>query len=378
MFKQYLENEQLNFQVNRFLEPYHTKVEVQNEVQEICKNIHDLSSWYNQWLQAGTKQKQLQNYALASAYFQLADFFLTENDPKKQTAYLLFKETFYLSIAEQNIQLTQVPYENSKLPIAIIQKPHARKWLLFHGGFDSYLEELIRLSLEYLNDLSEYNLLLFEGPGQGLPLKEGIFMTECWEKPVKAILDHFRLNEAALLGMSLGGLLSLRAAAKEKRITKVIAFDTFYSMMDAFSLRAPSALQTLPDLTQPCHQLLFNQTIENYAKTTIDLHFKLTKAKAMFGKDTASEVFQELANYTLEGIEKQIRQPVLLLAGNEDMYVPTFRTGYLQSRLVNSAYVEACIFTQKTGGQYHCQVGKKITAFTKINDFLKIEQLIKP
>ncbi len=57
-------------------------------------------------------------------------------------------------------------------------------------------------------------------------------MTHEWEKPVNTVLDYFKLNEVTLIGISLGGYLALRAAAYEKRIKKVIAYDVIYNFFD--------------------------------------------------------------------------------------------------------------------------------------------------
>lgn len=371
MYKKYLENEQLNFQVNRFLEDYYDDKNVQQSVVKTCKEISNLEDWYEQWFSLGNAENQKQNYGLASLYYQLSEFYLPESDHRKKEAYGRFKSTFYKSISEVPIEHTTVPYNGGQLPVAIINNDDNNPWLVFHGGFDSYLEELIRLSIVYLSDLKEYNILMFEGPGQGQPSKDGLYLTHEWEKPVSAILDYFDLDEVALVGMSLGGYLALRAAAKEKRIKKVIAFDTFYSMDDAFFMNAPKELEKLSNnLEDKKSRVLLDQTINSIAEKNIDLQFKINKAKEILGKDSPSEIISEIKKYSLEGIENLITQDTLLLAGTEDMYVPTYRTPFIQNKLINVEKVETAIFNKKSGGQYHCQVGNKKLAFKKILDFL--------
>ena len=66
---------------------------------------------------------------------------------------------------------------------------------------------------------------MFEGPGQGGVMRlQGMHFTHEWEKPVKAVLDTFDLNNVTIIGISLGGYLAPRAAAFDKRITKVVAW----------------------------------------------------------------------------------------------------------------------------------------------------------
>lgn len=370
MYKDYMENEQLNFQINRFMEPYYDNQKIQKEIKKACETIHNLEDWYDVWFNLGNSHQKTKEFTLASSYYQLAIFYLEETDPRKEHTYQLFKKTFYQSINQAELITTQVPYQHAFLPVTIIKRNKAKKWLVFHGGFDSYLEELVRLSQTYFNELKDYNILMFEGPGQGAVLQNKIYMTYKWEEPLKAILDYFQLDEVALLGMSLGGFLALKAAAAESRVKKVIAFDVFYSMMDAFTMKAPQTLQTLPDLTTKANQKLVDKQLEEYSKTNIDLYFKLSKAKEMLGKATSSDVLIELANYTLENITDKIYQDVLLLAGNEDMYVPTSTISFLQNQLINARQIESVLFTNKSGGQYHCQVGNKKVAFDKIIQFL--------
>ena len=51
----------------------------------------------------------------------------------------------------------------------------------------------------------------------------GRISEHAWEKPAKAILDHFHLDAVDWLGASCGGYLALRAAAFEPRIKHVIS-----------------------------------------------------------------------------------------------------------------------------------------------------------
>ena len=74
--------------------------------------------------------------------------------------------------------------------------------------------------------------MAFEGPGQVEVLEEGRrSMTPHWHKPVRAVLDGYGLDEVTLLGISLGGCLAIRAAAFERRVKRVIAFDAMTDLL---------------------------------------------------------------------------------------------------------------------------------------------------
>ena len=53
-----------------------------------------------------------------------------------------------------------------------------------------------------------------------------------WAASVRAVLDHFDVDEATLMGMSLGGGLVMHAAAGEPRIRRVVAFDVLDDFLE--------------------------------------------------------------------------------------------------------------------------------------------------
>lgn len=65
--------------------------------------------------------------------------------------------------------------------------------------------------------------------------------THEWKRPVKAILDYFRLDDVTIIGASLGGMLAPRAAVFEKRNQRVIAWSIFPNFRDVIlSASSPS------------------------------------------------------------------------------------------------------------------------------------------
>ncbi|QEA58246.1 alpha/beta hydrolase [Leuconostoc koreense] len=372
MYKNYHKNEQFNFQINRFIEPFYHDETVQKEVYLASKQINNVKSWISVWTDLGEKAALEKKYALSSAYYQLADFFMGEDDPMKEQIYQLFKSNFYKSIDTSNIEFDKIHYSNGEMPVAIIRQRSATKTLIFHGGFDSYLEELIRLVLTHcITVLPDYNFLLFEGPGQGMALKSGLSMTYQWELPVSAILDHYNIKTAYLIGMSLGGYLSMRAAAFEPRIEKVIAFDVYYSMMDSLTMKLPSkAVSAVNKIDNSIIATLVNRKIMTAVKNDVDLEFKIRKGNEVMHTDKPSNLIKSISKFTMAGIEDKITQDVLLLAGDHDMYVPTETINSVRDSLVNANSVEIYLFDQASGGERHCQVGNKQIAFDKISAFL--------
>lgn len=100
-------------------------------------------------------------------------------------------------------------------------------WILVHGGYDSFNQELYPFCKTFNN--AGYDVILFEGPGQGATLYNyNMVLTHEWEKPVSKVLDYYGIDDVTLIGISLGGYLAARAAAFEKRIKRVILYDIIY------------------------------------------------------------------------------------------------------------------------------------------------------
>ena len=147
MYKNYTNQEQFDFQINRFMEPYKHDDNVQQIIFDVTSNIVNLESWYSGWSKVARNAENNGKFGLASAFYQLADFYLLESDPRKEQTYDLFKKNYYNSISMDNIDLINIPYDNGYLPTAVLKNEKATKTLIIHGGFDSYPVSYTHLTL---------------------------------------------------------------------------------------------------------------------------------------------------------------------------------------------------------------------------------------
>ena len=87
-----------------------------------------------------------------------------------------------------------------------------------------------------------------------------------WERPVKAVLDHFNLEDVTIIGASLGGYLAPRAAAFEKRITKVIGWSIFPDFFDILLADDPKALRIIMDsMYRHGHAGVFKKNVQGFS-----------------------------------------------------------------------------------------------------------------
>ncbi|MGX4644577.1 alpha/beta fold hydrolase [Holzapfeliella sp. JNUCC 80] len=375
MIINYINNKQFNFQINRFMESHQKNELVQSELFTACTGIMNAEDWYQKWFELGLKHESQNQYDIAASFFQMADFFLRENDSRKKETYHLFIKNYYEGIDTSNMTFSHIPYDNKSLPAVFIKNKGAKKTLLFHGGFDSYLEELLQFikNQNLLASLSNYNFILFEGPGQGKALKDGLPMIYNWEKPVKVILDYYKLKEANLLGMSLGGYLSLRASAYEPRIKKVIAYDVMYDMFSALLITLPELTQYFdPNNTKTSSDNIdiMNSIIKKSMNNNNHIAFLINKCMDITLTSNPAECVIACSKFTLKNILKNINQDVLLLAGTQDIYVPVETISQEQRELTNARSIITKIFSEKSGGSGHCQIGYKYMAAQIITEFL--------
>ncbi|AJS58257.1 alpha/beta fold hydrolase [Paenibacillus sp. IHBB 10380] len=370
MFKQYVNDEQFNLQINRFINDYYQEDNrAQADLELMIPRLEDANSWYETWLDFAKKREDSKDYDLASVYYQAAEFYVAPTDPNKEKMYQKYRETFYKGFNEFDYESFQIPYEDSYLPAVKLLTPDAKKTLLVFGGYDSYMEEMLKM-MKFIKGI-DYNIIVFDGPGQGTALKNGLKLIHNWEKPISTVIDYFKLDRVSILGASWGGYLAMRAAAFEKRIDKVIAFDIFYSGLDALKNRMPEETYIgIMQLVDNNEVDKTNSLLEKMMANNMDLSWKLTKGMENTGESTPFDLFKNFEKYTMHGIGPFINQDVLLLAGQDDQYVPISRLPQIQQELSNAASITTKVFTKETGGEQHCQAGHRELAFNEMKKFL--------
>ncbi|MEX2395225.1 MAG: alpha/beta fold hydrolase, partial [Actinomycetota bacterium] len=173
----------------------------------------------------------------ATSYLRIAEFFTPPRSPSKLPTYERYRELFDQGFGGAGIVRHEVPYRNASLPAYLYPSTAGRSdgTVLVHGGFDSLIEEFFAIWQRIA--AAGFNVIAFDGPGQGgARALGGLTFDHDWERPVGAVLDHFGVASAALVGISMGGYWALRAAAFEPRIDRVVSWPPVYDWL----LRAPA------------------------------------------------------------------------------------------------------------------------------------------
>lgn len=360
------DNINFNFQVNRLLS-YGKMACEKEEVYEAAKNINDFETWYQTWYKLAEKAEIEGRYVHSMYYYRMAEFMLKDDEPLKDKMYYKMSQMF--SKAFPHIKRYQVPFEKGYLPCLYLKATGNRKTILIHGGYDSFIEEFY-LTCEKFVQVG-YNVLLFEGEGQGATLRQGMRFNEKWERSTNAILDYFGLSNITLIGISWGGYFALRSAAFDKRITHIVCFDACY---DGLNVQFGLMKQPVRFLFRFLYKLKCRQTINFLAQQKMkkDDLADWAISHGMYITQTQSpyDFYRAIEKHTLQGLLNEIDQNILLLAGEKDHYIPKWQFEFLSTHLSN-ANVTAKLFTKAEHGEQHCRVGNYDLGIQFIIDWLR-------
>ncbi|WP_105617007.1 alpha/beta fold hydrolase [Vallitalea okinawensis] len=342
----------MDFQMNRWYSMGYTRKE---DMADAASRINKVDDWKDEMIrqaEKALKEKRLMN---ATFYYRAAEFFTSPSDPDKIKLYDKFIDMFYNQVfKDEPFQRFPVPYGNVSLPaMKVPPRGNEKKGtIVIHGGFDSFIEEFYSMAT-YFADLN-YEVVLFEGPGQGSALKkQGLALTYEWEKPVKAVLDYFDLDDVTLLGISMGGWLCFRAAAYEPRIKRVIASSIAYDYMkippesiEKFArwlFKHPKLMAWMSDL---------KMKMMPQEKWGVENLMYITKT------DTPLDSGMAILEFNEEHLKSElVKQDVLILTGAEDHFIPLKMHDLQVKALKNTKSITEHVFTRAEHAQNHCQIG---------------------
>ena len=317
--------------------------------------------------------------------YELAAFYLGADDPRKHRFIDAMSRSF--DEAHRGLALTRhaVPYRGGELtamhweadPADRAQAPEGTPTtLVMMNGFDGYAEEIIDFASHF--PTRPFDIIAFDGPGQGHTALAGMPLEPQWERPTEAVLDYFGIDNAAALGVSFGGYLVMRAAAYCPRITRVIAFDMMYRLLDGLTMPLPRPLRPIAEavVSRARPAWLIDGLMGIAQRFSADLAWKLQQARHLTGQDKPSDVLRALGAYTMEPLDGQIHQPCLVMAGDADQYVPFERLDDVRRALRNAASLDVRAFHEATdpGMAQHCQIGDLDRAFAIMGEWLSGRQ----
>lgn len=346
----------INFQMNRFYNWSHDP-KMLSEMQDAAPKIKSYDDYIRIFLNLA-EQAMAENRKLTAAfYIRGAEFYMLHEDNRKKDA----RERF-LSIIKEYYQVDPktrhlIPYENGKLPAYRLTPPNPKGTIILFGGFDTYIEELFEMCFNLKN--SGYDLICFEGPGQGGALEDyGLHLTHEWEKPTTAVLDYFSLKDVTVLGLSLGGYFAVRAAAFDKRIKRVIADDVCYDFSEILLNKInPSIRGIFKTFVYNGGGFVINSIMNRITQKDLLMKWAIKHGMHVTGTNSPFEFIKKMLNCNSIETSHMVTQDVLLFAAQDDHYIPYKQLTDQIKALTNIRSLTTRTFTKRENAQNHCQLG---------------------
>jgi pimeloyl-ACP methyl ester carboxylesterase len=351
-FHKFNKDKAFNFQLNRFYSMGYARFE---DMKTVGNKINSFQEWKTEMISLAEAAIYDDRFMNAAFYYRAAELFITEGDTEKEILYNKFIECFYKAVKDDRLIKVEIPYNDTFIQALQLHPANVEKkgTIVLHGGFDSFKEELYSMMVFFLDN--NYEVITFETPWMGSSRKRKLMGLDIeWEKQIKAVLDHFELDDVSLIGISMGGWLSLRAAAFEPRVKRVIASSVSFDVNQYNNIVG----QKLAKLFFKKFRNFTNNSIKK--KTKKDLFYAWFVNHLMFvtNKKEPIEAFDVLLQFNEKNLHSDlVRQDVLILTGKEDHMVP-FKMHDLQVKaLTNARSVTARVFTKEENAQNHCQIG---------------------
>lgn len=290
----------------------------------------------------------------ATSYLRIAEFFTPPGSNDKVPLYRRYRDLFDRAFSGEGLRRADVPYEGGFLPAYRLASNSSRPLgtVLVHGGFDSLIEEFHAIWARIA--AAGFDVIAFDGPGQGGALAlGGITFEHDWERPVGAILDHFEIESAALVGISMGGHWALRAAGRERRIAQVVSWSPVYDWL----LQIPSA-------ARPTVRFMLRR--RNFMRWSIRVRTALIPTLRQVidqvlylvdSDDPVAAVDWFLAMNPDHLGSERVTQDVLVMYGEKDAFQRPAQATAQVAALTAARSVTVRRFTAAEHADQHCQMG---------------------
>ena len=325
----------------------------------------DPDSWYDGWIslarsvdRAATTERAVGHVVSArdaslraSEYYRQAFFFIRHllDDERLQKAYADHVRTFADAAPDFGIavgEAVEIPYEGTTLHGWFFSPDGAgtrRPTILLPDGYDSTAEEMLQYGFGALE--RGYNVLTFDGPGQGRALiTQKLYMRPDFEAVLTPVVDWVSTRSdvdperLVLIGRSFAGYLAPRAAAFEHRIAALVCDP--------------------PDPNMGSH--IPAGIVGRIAAPISDLQMKLSADKREFfgarmvthGDHDMADYLDTLRTFDMTDVAHQISCPTLLVECEGDALAGAEGSAALAAKM--TAPVTSITLTAASGAGGHC------------------------
>lgn len=342
---------------------------------------NNLDSWHAEWDEAARRAFALGEEAEEAgqvetarlAFLRACTLFRTSGlvflgpdaDPRLAMSIARQRDAFRRAIPHLDavVAPVEIPFEGITLPgyhFRVADDGERRATVILLNGYDGTVEELYFAHAQAALDRG-YDVLAFDGPGQGSVLVEqGVPMRADWENVLPVVVDWLLARGTAdpdrlgLIGWSLGGFLAPRAASGEHRLAAVIADANFYDLYDAVLARIPAPLRAGFAAGKPGVVKTVAALLDGVASRPTG-GWNLRRGVYVHGVDTVLDYVRATRAYTLEGYASRITCPVLITRGESDEVSASAHETFAEI----IAPKDMITFTDAEGAGGHCELGAR-------------------
>ncbi len=299
----------------------------------------------------------------ASNYYRTAEFYRRDDPASDTVAMELYggsRAAFRTAAAllDAPVETIRIPFEGGTLPgylFLVDGSGRPRPTIVYTNGFDSTAEESY-FAVAAAGLARGYNVLAYDGPGQGAALREqGLVFRSAWEDVVTPVLD-FTLarpevdsERVVLFGYSMGGYLVARAAAFDHRPAAIVLDDGIHDFYGAVSRMLPPFLAEWIERGDPAAE----PVVALLMTANTQLRWAVRNGLWTFGVNTATELFAAFRDYTLDGVADHIAAPTLVFGAENDQF---FR-GEPERAAAAIPGATLIALLEEEGAGEHCHVG---------------------
>ena len=345
--------------------------EIYKVVAALKPDVGKNSAWFEQWspmarhlkklgdeaAAKGHKQPAAGAYLRAALYYQMGERLLQPRTEESQKAFATAVELFKKGmgeIAAVTIEAVEIPFEGGKsLPAYFVRSRDAGTaplpTVVFFDGLD------ITKEIQYFHGVPELAkrglaTLIVDIPGtgesirfRGMPARYdtnvvGTAVVNYLE--TRADVDKERIG---IMGISLGGYYSARAAAFEPRFKACVSWGAIWDYHAIWKRRIDKAFQG--SLSVPGDHIMW-----------------------VLGVSSLDAALEKLKDWRLAGVAEKVKCPYLVTHGERDAQVPLEDAKALFNA-IGATDKTLKVFTVEEGGFEHCQGDNMTLGITYIADW---------
>jgi|SRR5579862_1069230 len=345
---------------------------------------HDVESWHREWKATAIRIENIAKAALdknhkvtaheaylrASMYYRCSGQFFIGNPKETRTLTAFqntercFQEAMKLA-TDVKCEFVKIPYEGKSLPAYFITPAHSQRsgqTIIVNGGYDSVKEECYFFSGAAAVRRG-FNVLLFDGPGQGLPLlQDNLLTTPEWENVITPVVDYLYTRQdvdkskIAALGISLGGYQIPRAVTKEKRISAIIVDPAQINigMKARTRLPLPASWKASFPKGTPSIAVYIISTLLGRMASDPSGGWTLRRNMHVHGLKNLVDMFDEMDRFKLD--PKLVTCPVFVAFAEKDFIASEAKKFYDTCGSEKKVFVQ---YREVDGSHEHCEAGNR-------------------